>query len=185
MARTGDLERTVVTLAGFARAAPRHGDRPGLEVEGGQIGRGASERRARPPAPFGGGVERRPLIVRDAHPEAEHPSKQRVSVRRIRHGLRLGHRRHHPAPVVAAAAHVEQALDEDVVDLQSPVIAAVPVTRVAGRLHGRLAIQALCPVDVARCREREATQQRQARVFRQQLPRSAARRSCAAPRNPP
>ena len=43
MARPGDLQRTVVAVPGFARATPRHGDRPGLEVDMGEVGRAASE----------------------------------------------------------------------------------------------------------------------------------------------
>ena len=55
------------------------------------------------------------------------------------------------------------------VDLQRPVVAALAVPREAGRLLGRRAVQPLRPVDVARCRQRHAAHERQARVCRQHL----------------
>ena len=169
MARPRDLERALVARPGLARAAPRHRHRPRLEVDMREIGRAPRERSPRAPRPFDGVVERRLLVVGDAHPEAEHAAQQRVGVRRVRHGGRAGNRRHDPVPVGGAAAHVQQALDEDVVELQRPVVAALAVAREAGGLGRRGVVEALRARHVARRGERHAAHQRHARVPRQHL----------------
>ena len=181
MARPDHLPRALVALPRFVRAPLRHRDRAYLEVDVREIGRVPSERRARARRPFDGSVEQRQLVVAQTHPQAEDSTKKRVGVWPDCRRLRDWHEVDDLAPIRPAAAHMQQALDNQMLELQRPVVAALTVAREACRLCGRRVVDTLRAFDIPRAGENDAANQRHAAGMSTALPPSTVRRRCAAP----
>ena len=100
-------------------------------------------------------------------PRLNRPRSKRVGVGRVRHGLRDAGHRLDVAPVGHAPADVQQALDDDVLGAERPVVAAFAVAREAAGGGRRRVVHAGGALEIAGGHQRHAAHQRQARVRRQ------------------